>query len=266
MNPIESENNLLPTISAATSSSSMKSEVLHDEGVVSGEETEVAHDVREKNEKRTGRTVENTENETEKIIKYKEEEKSHIRSRQSDHTHENIGGEADGGSDDDFKIISNDNDDLSNSIYKSKKDNNSKEKEDDAEVDAEVEVVKSSSNAPIIPSSSSSFLSSSSSSSRDCAVSESDSTSCHCPICYLNISSLSESKRTFHVNGCCIDSTASTSILKNVSTPKKQSKSSSSHEKNKPSDGKKVKLKSDEGRGEGMKKGRIDNYFYASPT
>ena len=78
MNPIESENNLLPTISAATSSSSMKSEVLHDEGVVSGEETEVAHDVREKNEKRTGRTVENTENETEKIIKYKRSEERRV--------------------------------------------------------------------------------------------------------------------------------------------------------------------------------------------
>ena len=242
--------------------------MLHDEGVVSDEEIEVVTVARGANEERSGRAVENTENEIEKIIKYKEEEKPHIRHNITDHVHENNRSEADGGSDDDFKILSNDKYNLSNNIIMNKKDDNNDEKDDEVEV----EVVRSYSNAPIIPPSSlsssipSSSSSSSSSSSRDCAVSESELSSCHCPICNLNISSLSESKRTFHVNGCCIDSSALSSFQKNVSTPKKQSKSSSSHEKNKPSDGKKVKLKSEEGRGEGMKKGRIDNYFYASPT
>ena len=195
-------------------------------------------------------------------IKDEKEEILHPKSQQFNESYRNLDGCADDGSDDDFKIIINDNSNLRDNNFKNKKNNNGEEKADEVEV----EVVKHYHDALIIPPSSSSA----SSSSKVCTEPESELSSCHCPICNLNISLFSESRRTFHVNGCCIDSSALSSSLKNVPTPKKQMKPSV-YEKNKPSsENKKIKLRVEEGKGkekgEGMKKGRIDNYFYASPS
>ena len=241
---------MIPHISAAASSSSRKPQICDDVRVVSQDELEVVHDVK------CDETLlkDKTGNKIDKDIKDEKEERLHSRSQLIESC-------ADDGSNGDFKIIINDNNNLRDNNIKNKKNNNCEEKADEVEV----EVVKHYDDILIIPSSSSS---SSSSSSKVCGESgsESELSSCYCPICNLNISLFSESRRTFHVNGCCIDSSALSSSLKNASTPKKQSKPSVYEKSKLPSDSKKIKLKVEEGKGEGMKKGRIDNYFYASPT
>ena len=254
--------NLIPLISAASSSSARRSKDYDDVGVVSKKELEVVHDFVKTTAKCDKRfLIDRTENKIEKNIKDEKEKILHSRSQRLNESDRNLDGCADDGSDDDFKIIINDNNNLRENNIKNRKNNNCQEKADEVEV----EVMKRSRDTLLIPPSSSS-ASSTSSSIKVCTKPESELSSCHCPICNLNISLFSESRRTFHVNGCCIDSSTLSSSLTNASTPKKQSKTSL-YEKNKPpSDSKKIKLKAEEGKGEGMKKGRIDNYFYASPT
>ena len=233
--------------SASSSSSARNPQICDDVRVVSQDELEVVHDVK------CDETLfkDKTGNKIEKDIKDEKEEILHSRSE----SNRNLDNCADDGSDDDFKIIINDGNNLRDNIIKNKENNNCEEKADEVEV----EVVKRYGDTLKIP-----LSSSSSSSSKVCA--ESGSGSCYCPICNLNISLFSESRRTFHVNGCCIDSSTLSSSLKKASTPKKQSKPSVYEKSKPPSDSKKIKLKVEEGKGEGMKKGRIDNYFYASPT